>query len=127
MIPLRYLAALLVITIMIMPVTAMILEEPDDGKITPEPTPDTDKRIAADVAYTTTKLSLLARVIQIGKEIIGIVEPVETGADTIDVIIEGKMVANIPSGSKFVGIVPHKECLKYQYGTQLWYECEVPV
>lgn len=102
---------------------AMILEEPEE-KPTEEPTWTTDKREVAEVTYTTTKLSLLAQVIQIGKEIVGIVEPIETVDDTIDVIIDKKIVANIPTGSKFVGIVPHKQCLEYQYGTDLWYECE---
>jgi hypothetical protein len=127
MIPLRYLAALLAITIMIMPVTAMILEEPDDGKITPEPTLVTDKRVVSDYKYSTERLSLLAIAIQLGKEIVGIEEPVEIKDETIFVVIDGELVATIPSDSTFAGMTLHKVCLEYQYGTQLWYECEVSV
>lgn len=42
----------------------------------------------------------------------------------ITVKSNGKLLALIPSDSKFVELEPHEYCLELQYGTDGWYRCE---
>jgi len=56
------------------------------------------------------------------KKVIGM----ETSS-TVDVVIDGKMLATIPDNSPLVDVPVTEECLVYQYGTLNWYNCEVGI
>jgi hypothetical protein len=46
---------------------------------------------------------------------------------SITVFINGVQIASFQPGSRFENMKIHDVCLQYQYGTDRWYECEVPL
>ena len=77
------------------------------------------------VVYTE-KVTKTTTIIDVFLELIGWkTETVEVVQNEIIVEIDGWTVGVIPNNSKFVGIVIHEICIPHQYGTDLWYACEV--
>jgi hypothetical protein len=85
-----------------------------------------EKPLEVSVSYLTTQKSIITKFM----EFVGL-EPVEKQTElivnSIDVFIGEFRAATIPEGSKFSNMVIHDTCLGYQYGTDAWYECEVPL
>lgn len=72
----------------------------------------------SEVQYTDHEDNVITKVIDV---VIG----VKTPQNTVDVVIDGSTVATIPEDSKFTSVTNvHEDCLKYQYGTDLWFSCE---
>jgi hypothetical protein len=122
----RYLLLLIVIAFLSAPVLAMVIEEPKDlgdGKITIGPT--IGPRETISVSYMS-KVSIIDRIITTFSDILGFTQEAVTDVqDDVMVDIDGKTIAIIPADCKFNGLTIHEECLVWQYGTDLWYDCEV--
>ena len=80
--------------------------------------------VELDVKYLQSTASLLTSFLKL----IGIKEDVRESdvkeGDTTVLILDSP-VAIIPASSKFSGLKVHEICLRFQYGTDAWYSCEV--
>jgi hypothetical protein len=120
----RYLILLIAIAFLSAPVLAMIAQEPS-GDIKGEPTIQIIKPVELPVAYMS-KVSIFDRIVTTFSDILGFKQETITDVqDDVQVELDGKIVAIIPSDSKFNGLTIHEDCLPWQYGTDLWYDCEV--
>jgi hypothetical protein len=138
----RLLIFLIICGMLALPVMAMIIEEPEEGKVTEQPTllapkqtispEDTMLPILSNKEIFTKKIvqynertTLLKRIVMVFDEVLGLT-PTEENVELegLEVVIDEKVVAIIPTDSKFNGIEPHEYCLEYQYGTTNWYNCE---
>jgi hypothetical protein len=145
----RLLILLLICGIMAIPAMAMIVEEPMEGKVTEQPTllapketiiplgkpiipediilpilPNKEIFRKAPIQYNE-KVTLIKRITMVIDKVIGLT-PVEENIEVtgVDVVVDDKIVAIIPTDSKFNGIEAHTYCLEYQYGTTNWFKCE---
>jgi hypothetical protein len=115
----RLLLLLLISGLVILPATAMVIEEPMEGVLT---APSIFELKAISYTDATT---FIERTVMKFSELLGL-QP-ETTTETISEIkveVDGQVIAVIPTDSKFNGVQVHGYCLQYQYGTSLWYECE---
>jgi hypothetical protein len=131
----RKILGLLMIALLLIPTLAIagdeiVIEEPKDDipvvdgdvRFNPNIT-EWDSKPVADVKYTTVTRSIITTFM----ELVGLDEKeVTTTAsdETIKVEIDGGLVGEIPSNSKFAGMEVHERCVVYQYGTDGWYDCE---
>ena len=80
--------------------------------------------VIVDVVYTE-KITKTTTIIDTFLELIGWKsETVEVVKNEITVEIGGATVATIPNNSKFNGMEIHEYCIRYQYGTTNWFNCE---
>jgi hypothetical protein len=106
----KYLALALMLLITTIPIVSA-----DDL----EPIKDTPKLVS--FSYSELKTSFTFDIITIVKGWLGYTPQ----SDRVYVTVSGRVVAELPKDSKFIGIPVHDTCLKYQYGTNGWYDCEV--
>ena len=86
---------------------------------------ETPLPVIVDVIYTE-KLTRTTTIIDTFLELIGWKQTsVEIIKNEITVEIDGMVVGIIPNDSKFAGMEIHDICIPHQYGTDLWYGCEV--
>lgn len=78
---------------------------------------DKDKEKVANHSYKHVTVN---SVIESIKSLLGF----EAKENYYEVVIDSKVVAEIPEDSVFVNVTIHESCLQYQYGTRSWYECE---
>jgi hypothetical protein len=77
---------------------------------------DFEKR--SEVKYTDHEDSVITQVFSV-------VTGTKLPQNTVDVVVDGSTIATIPEDSKFAKITNvHEDCLKFQYGTDLWFSCE---
>jgi hypothetical protein len=74
------------------------------------------------VPYTKTIIQQILEFFGITDE--PVLSTIETSETTITVLLDDQPTATIPVDSKFAGMEVHTICLRYQYGTDWWYECE---
>ena len=119
----RYLLFLLVLALLIVPAFAGDLIPPineDTPVFIEKPLP-----VLVDVVYTE-KLTKTTTIIDVFLELIGWKQTsVEVVKNEITVEISGATVAIIPNDSPFRDMNVHEYCLRYQYGTKNWRECEL--
>jgi hypothetical protein len=75
-------------------------------------------------SYNLKQISIITRIVDTVKGVVGIPTEMETITENIDVEIDGSIIATIPKGSKFADMEIHTVCLPWQYGTDGWYDCE---
>lgn len=76
--------------------------------------------------YTEKSTSIFTKIVNTIKGIVGIPVEKEEVMTTIDVEIDGAVIATIPKGSKFENMGIHEICVvPYQFGTDGWFKCEV--
>jgi len=86
---------------------------------------ETPLPVLVDVVYTE-KLTKTTTIIDVFLELIGWKQTsVEVVKSEITVEISGATVAIIPNDSPFRDMNVHEYCLRYQYGTKNWRECEL--
>jgi hypothetical protein len=120
----KYIAALLVLVlVLVSPVMAAIIEEPI-GKETIVPIETKPIYEVKPVTYSDA-ITIIERTVMKFKELIGLQPEITTETiNEVNVEIDGQVIAVIPADSKFNGIEVHAYCLDYQYGTDNWYTCE---
>jgi hypothetical protein len=132
----RLLAILLLVGLFALPVMAMVGEELEGGeKVTEQPTLLAPKETIGQIynkildkktVVYSEKTTLMKRIVTTFSQILGLKQnEIEEERTSIDVEIDGMVIAIIPLDSKFKGMELHKKCLEHQYGTDRWYECEV--
>jgi hypothetical protein len=138
----KYIAAILLVCLLVLPAMAMVIEEPTEGKITESPTiiipketilpedtllpiiPNRELFKKTAIQYNE-KTTLLKKITMVFDEILGLTPVEDTTAITdVDVVVDDMTIAILPTDSKYNGIEVHEYCLEYQYGTTNWFNCE---
>jgi hypothetical protein len=128
-------AIILLLGILASPVMAMVIEEPlDENKVTEQPTLLSPKEISVPIYHPifnkktvvyAEETSLIQKMVTTFSDLLGLKRDiVEEQQTTINVEIDNAIIAIIPQESKFNGLEIHDYCMRYQYGTTNWYECE---
>jgi hypothetical protein len=138
----RLLIFLIICGMLAIPAMAMIVEEPTEGKATEQPTLLAPKQtfvpeyaplpiipnnelFKKKIVQYNDRTTLLKRIVMVFDEVLGLTPTEENIVlPGLEVVIDEKVIAIIPTDSKFNGIEPHEYCLEYQYGTTNWYKCE---
>ena len=125
----KYLALALIISLVLLPGLVLADEvEPNINEGTPvfieTPIPIITQIIVVPLTVRFELIEYSSDLLTGIKQRLGLT-PME--APTYAVVVNEALVAVIPEDSKFVGITPTEQCLGYQYGTDNWFECEVPL
>lgn len=119
-----FIFAIVVIFLLVAPVSALTKAQLPTSMKTVAPDKISDIRLEV---YPLTKMSMEYVESDYSDDIIVAIQQVFgiiPKDPHIAVSSGGKLIALIPSDSKFVELEPHEYCLELQYGTDSWYRCE---